>query len=490
MARSVDHSRHPNASAPPQLMAGLCIGGRPYLPLVALLLLLNGLVLINALLHDPRVGYDAGNHLRYLAALASGRLVTPEDSGEFFSPPLPYVFPALVMGATHLDLYWAAKLGQLLNVLLSIATSLYVLRICHLINPEGRSLKLGALGFLAILPVYYKTFSYVRGEPYVTVFATAAAYYAIRALLQRTSGLRDVVPLGIALGCAALSRQWGILLVPGLVVVWALAAIKETSRRHELTKALAITLSVSFVISAWFYLSLDHRYDSMTAFNRKGKPSFALSNQGRSFYVGLGLPQLFTDPIRSAFPNQLLPIFYSEMWGDYWGYFVVFGRDNRSNEWLVGPQIDDALAEPSSSHWLITNRRDIAAYLGRVNAVSTLPTLLAVAAVLSAGVAVGRFLRTHRPDRESSAQCLLFVLLCTSYAGYLWFLIMYPSPGKGDTIKATYMLHTFPFVAVLVGCLFDRLGRIAPRLQIAAAAVLVVTFLHNLPAMLTRFTTG
>jgi hypothetical protein len=129
----------------------------------------------------------------------------------------------------------------------------------------------------------------------------------------------------------------------------------------------------------------------------------------------------------------------------------------------------------------------MAAYLGRVNAVGVLPSLLAVLAVVSAIPAFGRFFKRAEPERETSVNCLLLLLMMSAYAGYFWFLVLYPNPSEGNTIKATYMLHTFPFVAVLVGCLLERLRGRSQRLPLVAAALLVAAFLHNLPAMLTRF---
>jgi drug/metabolite transporter (DMT)-like permease len=122
-----------------------------------------------------------------------------------------------------------------------------------------------------------------------------------------------------------------------------------------------------------------------------------------------------------------------------------------------------------------------------VNAVSIPASLLAVLAVVSALPACARFLRRAEPDHETSVTCLLLLLVIGAFAGYFWLLVSYPAPSKGNTIKATYMLHTFPFVAVLVGCLLERLRDTSPRLPLVAAAILVATFLHNLPAMLTRF---
>jgi 4-amino-4-deoxy-L-arabinose transferase-like glycosyltransferase len=314
----------------PGVGAALRVGGRRSPTLILIFVAMNALVLLNACLHDPGVGYDATSHLHYVAALASGHLVTPEQSSEYYSPPVPYAVPALVMRVSGVDVWWAAKMGQMLNVLLSIGTALFVLRICDLIEPGARALKPGALGFLAILPVYYKTFSFVRGEPYVTFFATAAAFYAIRTFVHQIGSRRDAIALGVALGCAELSRQWGILLVPSIIAMAALTGIRRPAARRQIAIALTVTVTIGFLLSSWFYFSLHRRYGSMTAYVRMPMPSFRLSNQPRSFYVGLGLPQLFEHPVRDAFPNQFLPIFYSELWGDYWGYFVVFGRDTRN----------------------------------------------------------------------------------------------------------------------------------------------------------------
>lgn len=44
---------------------------------------------------------------------------------------------------------------------------------------------------------------------------------------------------------------------------------------------------------------------------------------------------------------------------------------------------------------------------------------------------------------------LIFIL--STLALYLRFLMNYPNRGIGDTVKATYMLQAYPFVALLVG---------------------------------------
>jgi hypothetical protein len=103
--------------------------------------------LANALRHPPEVGYDGLSHLAYAAILAQGRLPTPVESHESFSPPLAYVAPALAHAA-GLSLQASGKVAQLANVALSLALCLALLRLCDLLRPGDAALKLCALGLL------------------------------------------------------------------------------------------------------------------------------------------------------------------------------------------------------------------------------------------------------------------------------------------------------------------------------------------------------
>jgi hypothetical protein len=187
--------------------------------LVVVFFVLNGLVLLNACLHDPRFGYDAHEHLRYLRTLSGMRLVTLQDSQEFFSPPLPYFLPALLMLLTGTELFAAAKFAQFQNVALSIAVTFYVLRTCQLISSKC-SLRLGALLFIAI----FRTFS----------FGNAAK-------------------LGVAMGLCALSRQWGILSIPAICLFLMIQWIRLREWRTAVTRTLVLSLTLAVVIAGWFY---------------------------------------------------------------------------------------------------------------------------------------------------------------------------------------------------------------------------------------------
>ena len=111
---------------------------------------------------------------------------------------------------------------------------------------------------------------------------------------------------------------------------------------------------IGFLISSWFYFNLYFQYGTFTAFNLD-PIKFSFYNQPKSFYIPSlsSFFQLFEKPIRPHFDNQFLPILYSDLWGDYWGYFSFTSRDLSSGR----------------------NQEFIGNYLGRVNTFSLLPTL-------------------------------------------------------------------------------------------------------------------
>src|SRR5262249_54013988 len=149
-------------------------------------------------------------------------------------------------------------------------------------------------------------------------------------IFAKESPRGNVPLLGITLGLLVLSRQMGFFLFPALIGWVGILALHEKQKRGRFCKALVIALSISFTVGAWFYLVLLKNYGSVTAFNRSARHSLTFSSQPGEFYFGLGTDKLFSDPLRPSFPNQFIPIFYSEMWGDYWEYFVVYGKDTRT----------------------------------------------------------------------------------------------------------------------------------------------------------------
>lgn len=455
--------------------------------LILVFLLINGIVFVNASLHDPRIGYDATQHIRYIKALSLLQLVRPEDSSEFFSPPLPYVFPALLVSLTGMKVLLAAKMSQYLNFFLSVGSTWYLIKICHLLNPKS-TLKLGALVFLGILPVYYKTFAFVRGEPYVVFFVVVMVYYILKISIKEQYTLANGTALGITMGLCALSRQWGFFLFPSIFLFLIYKWFCLPQWRKSIAKILCLCSVLIIVISGWFYISLNQRYGSITAFNRSSKTQFSFNNQPWEFYIGVSPKELFNTPVRPNFPNQFIPIIYSEIWGDYWGYFSIYGIDTRKPEFLNGYYLQVALSEDHQSDWLKTNYETFSAYLGRVNSISIFPSVLILVSFVFAAIAImDKRINGQITIHQKEVYSFLLLTIFTICAGYLWFLIMYPNLGKGDTIKATYLLHIFPLVAILVGVFLEYINEKSKYFFGMIIGGLALVFVHNFLAMITHF---
>jgi len=461
--------------------------GRLDKKLLIVFLVINLIVFVNAVLHDPGIGYDARDHLRYVDALSEFHLVTPGESREFFSPPLPYALPALVLAVTGWQLFWIGKVAQVLNVLLSLGVTYLLVKICKKIWADSFS-SFTALVFVGILPVYYKTFSQVRGEPYLVFFALLSLYYALTIVIKKEYTPKNTILLGLAMSLSALSRQWGIFLFPGIFLLLAANWIRFPGVRIKAARTILILLVMVLFMSGWFYATLHIRYGSVRAFNRTGEQGFSFRNQSRDFYIGLNLVDVFNRPVRPHLPNLFFPIFYSETWGDYWGYFTLYGYDSRGPEYINGLSVQKNLEKESPPTWFVTNYDRIKGYLGRVNVVSLFPSLLVLVAMVAAAVELLPWGQEtwEFTSRQVANSFLLFSVWATML-GYMWFLIMYPNPGKGDTIKATYTLHIFPYLGLLFA---DMLGKIRRKAELVYWVIMVglgLIFFHNLPASVTHY---
>ena len=500
------HRQGLNWALPHWLRLGNWPLGTKYWPLV-IFMTMNSIVLFNALVHPAAAAYDGGSHLAYIQVLAHGRLPTPWDTNEFFSPPLPYILPALAYAA---GLAWSftEKLAQIQNVFVSMGTIFIFMQIAQKFHPGNNRFKVASLALLALMPVYYKSFAFVRGEPWVTLFCVLITYEIISINWQEDSLkklLRRAGRLGLWLGLAALARQWGFLLWISVALFllgqwWhlrtgtinPLVQRKETglapirNLRGRMPVIVLCTFIIALAVSGWFYLHLQLRYESIAAFNRPLQPLFSQTNSSYTFYTGLGNGKLFSEPIRPSFPNQFWPQFYAEFWGDYEAYFLVYGRDLRTNHWLTGLVLEEALQ--AQSPWLDTNRNEIAAYLGRVNLAA-----LGISALFIAGIMNGfRFfwlwLKGKNLDKFSTARAFIWLVIAVSAFGYFVFLILVPNPGNGDTIKATYLLHTYPLIALLTADLLETIRSRSRLVYRLLWLIIGLTSLLLIPTFYTHYT--
>ncbi|MCJ7579773.1 MAG: hypothetical protein MUP98_04470, partial [Candidatus Aminicenantes bacterium] len=404
---------------------------------------------------------------------------------EFFSPPLLFIFPSLLMALFHTDILVAAKLAQFINVLLSLGVTLTLISICNIVQRNSNSLQIASLAFLGILPVYYKSMAFVRGEPYSIFLAVLSVKILLEILIREQRSFAKALTLGICIGLLLLTRQWVFFLLPAMIITVVIDALKHSERIPDYLKMSVVSLMVILIISSWFYIHLFISAGSPMAFNRAAADQLNLSNQPRAFYLGRGSGKLFTDPVRESFPRQFIPIFYSEIWGDYWCYFSVFGWDSRESVYVAGDLLTNYVTK--APEWLTTNRYTMGAYLGRVNLVSIMPTLLAILGFCSGFIAFCHVLLYKGATAENMGSSFFMLLILSSILGYLWFHLEYPVPGEGDTIKATYMLQIFPFIALLTGGVMQRIRRISTPSYFLVLGTLAIVFIHNFNAMLTHY---
>lgn len=453
--------------------------------LLGLFLLINGIVLANAVLHPPSVGYDSAAHLRYIKALSQLRFPTRADTYEFFSPPLSYLPPALLLASGLLGEGGAGKAAQLLNVACSLGLTLVLLHVCELIRPGAPTFKATALLLLGMIPVYYKTFAFVRPEPLLAFLWVLAVCRTLRVFVKGEAGARGVVALGCALGLLVLARQQGFFWILALLLFVGSAPLTRKSLLRPWLRATVASLAIAFLVGGWFYLRLYVKYGSPTAY-AKERRAFSLDNQPPDFYLGLGEGKLFEDPVRPAFRNQLLPKLYSETWGDHECYFLVSGFDRRRREPVSGAALEDALSRERARVWLRTNREEMGHYLGRVNLVALFPSAVLLAGFAAGCAAAVRFLAGSSDEHATLLAPLALGVLVTM-AGYL-FLLVQDASRSGNMIKATYIVHVFPMLALLGADLLEGVRRRAPSGYRVLLAALVLAAAHNSPAFFTSYT--
>ncbi len=441
------------------------------------------ILLINSFLYFHELGYDAGAHRWYIEVLPFN-LPTNLDTREFFSPPLAYIFPSILDSVcdkiVEVNNYFFdctlfyGKATQLLQVLLFISILLLLLKISQLIEPSNIYYKRSLLMLFTILTVNYKTFAMIRGEPYISFFMFCLLYLIVNSLKnENIFELSNLIKIGVLLGLMALSRQWGFLFFPSIVILLLLIKKKnEQISIKEIFRLLIIIFVVAFIVCGWFYIHLFIDYGSFTTFNRE-PTSFKFTNQPETFYFGDGSFDfyVFKEPFRIHFRNQLVPVLYSDTWGDYWGYFLYNYPYLKSH-----PSLKD-------------NTPAMAAYTGRVNLVSLLPTAILIIGLFS--IPTIFYKKLNEFDKifyifTSSAVLFIFV-------GYLWVLIKYPYlengkfNSKGDIIKATYIIHLLHILPFFGAKLLDVIRKINHRIFHILFFLLTLVFIHNIPSMVTRF---
>ena len=424
------------------------------------------ILIYNIFHYSPILGYDAEAHFSYVDYLSRHlprelKLPSHTETREFFNPPVGYLFPSFIqvfcrnlIDSSNLlsdcqPIYGkATQIFQSILYIVTVCINLYTLK---LITKSKNIFNVGYLILISLLAVNYRTISMIRGEPYILFFLSLFLLVIFK--MQNSDynfGLEQIFYTGVIIACIALSRQWGFLLFIPLIVL----LFYRNSKRNYLI----FWSSSSFIgalFSSWFYIGLYQKYGSFTAFNMESK-GFSFNNQNLSFYLPnlSQLEFLFTKPIRPNLDNQFFSIIYSDLWGDYWGYFSFTSRflNDGRNQLMIGD------------------------YLARVNIVSLFSTTIIVYFC---------YLSYKKYKSNFIVQYINLAWIC-SLIGYLIFAIMYPT-SSGDTIKSTYIIQAFHLMVFLASIYFYDLKRLNRKIYNGILLTLIVVYIHNFQSYLSHF---
>ena len=424
-------------------------------------------ILIYNILHfNPILGYDAEAHFRYVDYLARYlpreiKLPSQGETREFFNPPLGYFFPSIaqvfcrnLINSNNLlndcrPIYGkATQIFQSIMYLITILINLYTLK---LFNKSKSFFNVSYLILVSLLAVNYRTISMVRGEPYILFFLSLFLLIIYKAENNDYFlSFKFVFLSGIIIGCIALSRQWGFLLFIPLII---LLFFKKSKRQYLIFWSLSSI--IGFLLSGWFYIGLYRKYGSFTAFNMESK-GFSFANQELTFYFPSidQLIYLFSKPIRPYLDNQFLSILYSDLWGDYWGYFTFTSRflDIGRGQLSIGD------------------------YLARVNLISIITSIVIIIFCYF----------SYKKYKSIFLVKYINLALITSFVGYLLFTIAYPN-STGDTIKSTYIIQAFHLMVFLASIYFNDLKKINKKVFNFTLMIFVAIYFHNFQTYLSHF---
>ena len=103
-----------------------------------------------------------------------------------------------------------------------------------------------------------------------------------------------------------------------VVIILAVAAITRRQRASCASRGTRRRDRFAAVVPAPVYAHQLATYDS-ALFGSRIRPSLSRHAVRLGFFVGAGLPEVVTEPLRPSFSRQFLPIAYAETWGDYFG---------------------------------------------------------------------------------------------------------------------------------------------------------------------------
>lgn len=391
------------------------------------------ILIFNLLNYDQRNSYDYELIYWYIQGLPT-QIPTIEQNPFYFHPPLPYFFSSIIDSAC--DFYQKSDDSVLCDNIWHLTSqafqSLLMLGMVYFyyktfLNIFGKEISVYLKTFFLLLllmqTVNYKAFTMIRAEPYLAFFSSILIYKLIHLLKVESINYKESVRIGLICGLMILTKQTAFSFFLGATIfLFLIYKSKKIPIKNILANSLVVFV-VSFLVGGWFYINQLNRYDSLAPYPRE-KAEFNFKNHNTEYYFSLGLESLFSTPTKYNFDSKMLPILYSDTWGDYWGYYSY----DRT-------KFDDKIYIQQ-----VNNKLSI------MNLKSLLPASILIFGFL---FTIKNIFGKEKFENKFKFNSLLLLISITSvsYLAYLYFLIIYPNnfyDGSydlhGDLIKGVYII--------------------------------------------------
>ena len=301
--------------------------------------------------YEFEYNYDYDAHKIYIEKLVEGRLPTIEDSREFYFPPLPYVLPAYINKACiKYKVSYSPEFGLcdiiyqkgslVFQYLVFFFSLVLIYKISQKISKNLIYANLNILLF-AFFPTNIRSFSMIRGEPYLVFFTLLLIYLTVIYVDKKiVYSYSYYLIFGILAGLLLLSRQYGIFLLITIFIASLHFLIKTDHKLIHFKKFTLILLS-GVIVSSWFYIGIYNTtgtfYDYTGELNLTDY-DFDRDQNNEGFNLIKNYKKLLQTPNRSSEVKsfQLLLI---NSFVDYGGYFNI--TDRSSSEFGFEPNFQN-----------------------------------------------------------------------------------------------------------------------------------------------------
>ena len=245
-------------------------------------------------MHDL-AGYElySDGHLGFIAYLVERGalpLDNPMDPGcsVFYNPPLHHIVHACFLKLNlMLGVSLEAGLESLQVITLTCASACLLLTIdlMRFLRVKERGVEIGAL-FLAVQPSLLLFGATVNNDIQSVMFVLAALLFTVR--WQKTRRMRDILFIGVTLGCAMATKLSTALIIPCIAMVFAVAFFQNLRRWKTYVGQFAAFLAVSVPEAvAW---PLFHLIAYQMPLNYVRLPSELIHLDRYTFWQRFGIP--------------------------------------------------------------------------------------------------------------------------------------------------------------------------------------------------------